>query len=88
MTTTHVHPVLLAPSPYKTDYPALQVPSWGVAVMFVGFLVFTLIWDKALHALEHWLGHRNKVGLLKVVTGGPQGGAAGHGPHQPAAAIH
>ncbi|KAF8062090.1 MLO13 [Scenedesmus sp. PABB004] len=45
----------------------LEVPAWGVALLFIGFLVLTLIWDKAMHSLECLLKRKGKRGLLEVV---------------------
>lgn len=52
----------------KEPYPPLEVPSWGIGVMFAGFLVFTFLWEKMMHAIKHRLRHRDQRGLLEVIA--------------------
>lgn len=50
-------------------YGPLEIPSWAIGAIFFFFLIVTLIWDKMLHALEHYLKKRNKPALSKALQG-------------------
>lgn len=45
----------------------LYTPSWGIALLFVLFLVLTLGVDMAMHWIEHALKKHNQLGALAVV---------------------
>jgi len=48
---------------YEDDY------WWIEAAVFAGFLVISVLFELALHAIEHHLEHKNRHGLLAFVQG-------------------